>query len=79
MKTKPNADNPTLKTRHRILQYLRLTKNRLTDRELMRDLGYDDLYTVRRRTSDLYRDGLIYIDTIVEENGHPNRVWRSVV
>ncbi len=75
---KPNADNPTLKTRKRILQYLRFTKNRLTDRELMRDLGYDDLYTVRRRTSDLFRDGLIYVDTIVEEKGHANRVWRAV-
>jgi len=76
---KSNAIDPHLKTAKRIHNFLLRTHNGHTDRQLQKLLGADDLYTIRRRTSDLYRDGKLMVVDYIEENGHPNRVWRAVV
>ena len=77
MKSKvlPSAIQESGSLRSRILLYLFKSCNVHTDRQLQLILEVDDLYSVRRRTSELVKSGLLKdVGKVMDRSGRPVRL-----
>lgn len=74
----PSAIDPTLNHSKRILNYLRMSGNQHTTRQLASELGFRENEQVKKRVSELVRDGKLKDVGYIMENGYPNRLVRAV-